>query len=106
MKRPEQALLAPAAVRDLRRIRAWITADSGVQRAKDVVRTLLDVVEWVAEMPAVGAPRPSFGADVRCMVRRPFLIFYRKLDEHVQILRIIDGRRDLQTAWLEDKPLP
>ena len=57
-------------------------------------------------MPAVGAPRPSFGRDVRCWVRRPYLIFYRKLDERVQILRFIDGRRDLQTAWLEDKPLP
>lgn len=106
MRLPEQVLLAPAAVRDLRRIRAWIAADSGMERAKHVVRTLLDVLEWIAEMPAVGAPRPAFGGEVRCLVRRPYLIFYRKLDERVQILRIIDGRRDLQTAWLEDKPFP
>jgi plasmid stabilization system protein ParE len=106
MTLPEQALLTPAAVRDLRRIRAWIAADSGIQRAQYVVRILLDVVDWVAEMPAAGAARPSFGDDVRCVVRRPYLVFYRKLNERVQILRIIDGRRDLQTAWLEDKPVP
>ena len=106
MRLPEAVLLAPAAVRDLRRIRAWIAADSGMQRAKDVVRTILDVVGWIAEMPTVGAPGPSVGDDVRCIVRRPYLIFYRNIDKHVQILRVINGRRDLHTAWLEDKPLP
>ncbi|MEZ5863939.1 MAG: type II toxin-antitoxin system RelE/ParE family toxin [Geminicoccaceae bacterium] len=106
MKRPQRALLAHAAARDLRRIRAWIVADSGVDRARDVLRGLFDVVERIAELPALGTLRPSFGKGVRCFVRRPYLVFYRELDERVQILRIIDGRRDLQTAWLEDKPAP
>ena len=106
MKRSQRALLAHAAARDLRRIRAWIAADSGVDRARDVLRGLFDLVERIAELPALGALRPSFGEGVRCFVRRPYLVFYRELDERVQILRIIDGRRDLQTAWLEDKPAP
>ncbi len=106
MKRADRALLAPSAVRDLRRIRAWIVAESGVDRADALLRGLLDVVERIALLPALGVPRPSFGKEVRCFVRRPYLVFYRVLDECVQVLRIIDGRRDLRIAWLEDKPLP
>ncbi|HRY26732.1 MAG: type II toxin-antitoxin system RelE/ParE family toxin [Geminicoccaceae bacterium] len=106
MKRPRRALLVPAAARDLRRIRAWIAADSGVDRANVLLRALLDVVERIAELPALGTLRPSFGTGVRCFVRKPYLVFYRELDERVQVLRIIDGRRDLQIAWLEDKPVP
>ncbi len=106
MMRSQRALLAPAAARDLRRIRAWIAGESGVDRANVLLRGLLDVVERLAEMPALGVLRPSFGKEVRCFVRRPYLVFYRVRDERVQVLRIIDGRRDLQIAWLEDKPLP
>ena len=53
MKRPRRALLVPAAARDLRRIRAWIAADSGVDRANVLLRALLDVVERIAELPAL-----------------------------------------------------
>ena len=105
MRKSTRALLTPAAVRDLRRIRRWILRESGRMRADRIVETLVSIMERLVELPAMGAPRPSFGADVRCFVNRPYLVFYRRIGDRVQILRVIDGRRDLQTAWQEDNPL-
>ena len=50
-------------------------------------------------MPMVGRPCSDLGADLRCITVRPFLIFYRPTPKGALIVRVIDGRRDLETLF-------
>jgi toxin ParE1/3/4 len=55
------------------------------------------------EQPRLGVARPEIAPGFRMLVERPYLILYRiEPDlpsgpvEHVEIVRVVDGRRDLK----------
>jgi plasmid stabilization system protein ParE len=43
--------------------------------------------------------RPEIGLEIRSIPVPPVVVFYRVTGETVEIARIIDGRRDLQTLF-------
>lgn len=54
----------------------------------------------------MGAPRNDLVTGLRALIERPYLIFYRLVPdssdqavELVEIVRVIDGRRDLPTLF-------
>jgi toxin ParE1/3/4 len=54
------------------------------------------------EQPRLGVRRPDVAPDFRMLVERPYLILYRIVPDElsgpvdaVEIIRIVDGRRDL-----------
>lgn len=51
--------------------------------------------------PTLGHKRPEFGRNVRSFSVGPIVVFYQLVDDtrEVEILRIIDGRRDLGTVY-------
>jgi len=55
--------------------------------------------------PQRGRLRPEFGPGIRSIPVSPVVAFYRVIDEDaengatVEVLRIIDGRRDLRTVF-------
>ncbi len=60
----------------------------------------------LAEHPRMGPARPDIAPELRMLVEKPYLILYRlEGDESegpvdlVQIVRVIDGRRDLQALF-------
>ena len=91
--------LTPLARSDLQRIWRWIARQSGFVRADSVVGTLEDRFRLAAAMPMVGRPRSDLAADLRCITVRPFLVFYRPTKTGALVIRVIDGRRDLETLF-------
>jgi toxin ParE1/3/4 len=91
--------LTPLARSDLRRIWRWIARESGSDRADAVLRALEDRFRLAAAMPMVGRPRSDLGAELRCITVRPFLVFYRPTQKGALVVRVIDGRRDLETLF-------
>ena len=59
----------------------------------------------IAILPHAGAPRPQWGASVRVVIVKKYLIIHRVRDNTVQILRVLHGARDID-ALLEAEPLP
>ena len=51
--------------------------------------------EPLKEFPDMGPLRGRRHMDVRQLVEGNFMIFYRVSEERVEILRVIDGRREL-----------
>jgi toxin ParE1/3/4 len=47
------------------------------------------------EFPHLGPPRHDIADDARALLVDRWLILYRQVDEAVQIVRIVDGARDL-----------
>ena len=90
------------ALGDLDEIYSYVARDS-VNRAGDVLDRILDGIEVLQTIPSAGRVREEFGVDIRSIPTPPVVAFYRVLGDEarVQILRVIDGRRDLGTVFFD-----
>jgi plasmid stabilization system protein ParE len=89
---------------DLRRIRRWVAKDSGAKRADELVDRILAVCGVFATQPLAGQVHPDLGPAIRSCMTGSYLIFYRPRGATIEIIRVIDGRRDLPAAWAEPDP--
>lgn len=85
----------PAAIADIGRLDDWIATEAG----EDVSTSYLDRLERFAEtlshFPHRGTPRRLHLEEVRTVTfERRQLLLYRVTDHEVQILRVVDARRD------------
>jgi toxin ParE1/3/4 len=91
--------LADKARVDLERLGRWMARESGVQRAEAVLKGLEERFRLAASLPLVGHRRDDLGKGLRCLTMRPYLIVYRPQSFGIEIVRVIDGRRDLETLF-------
>lgn len=99
MARP---VVSRRAQQDLRRIWRWEARDAGARRADEFLDHILAICGLFAAQPQAGRLRPEFGPAIRSCRSGPYLIFYRSCG--AEIVRVIDGRRDLPVAWAEPDP--
>jgi toxin ParE1/3/4 len=83
---------------DLLSIGAYIARDSAV-RARAFIAQIVERANALATLPHRGRRRPEIGPELRSTPVPPVVVFYRVTDETVEIVRIVDGRRDLQTLF-------
>jgi toxin ParE1/3/4 len=95
--------LARSARRDLRLIRSYIAADSP-DRAAAMIDRILDRCALLGATPAQGRIREDLNVsfELRSVPVHPYVVSYRIVGEVVQVLRVIDGRRDLGTAFFSE----
>jgi toxin ParE1/3/4 len=65
-----------------------LTADQVLDRIEARCRRL-------ADHPQLGPARPDINPEARCLTVERWLILYRQIDNAVQVVRIVDGARDL-----------
>ncbi len=95
-----RVIYAPEAEDDLLAIGAYIARDNPI-RARAFIAKIEKRVEVLSVFPNSGRRRPEIGPEFRSIPVRPVVVFYRVRDEGgtVEIVRIIDGRRDFQTLF-------
>lgn len=71
--------------------------------ADNILARIEKLVGLLQYFPRIGVPRHEPGRAIRMLVERPYLVFYRAVpdvDEEavqfVEVVRVIDGRRDLK----------
>lgn len=96
--------LSVPACNDIDKIWNWISADSGLARADSVIDGIYEAFEMLLTFPSAGTQQRELGDNVRSFARPPHQIFYEIQEDKLLILRIIDGRRDLEAAWREQQP--
>ena len=97
--------LTPRARRDLAAIRRYIAADSSPQRADAVIRRVRERCRLLEGAPGQGRIRDDapLAEEVRSVPEWPYVIFYRIAPRNVpEVVRVLDGRRDLGTAFISD----
>jgi toxin ParE1/3/4 len=100
-----EIVVSPAARDDLESIWLYIATDNQTAASR-VVRTLVRRIETLAVLPRIGPHRPDIRLGTRLLIERPYLILYelypdsnvRPID-HVEIVRVVDGRRDLRSLF-------
>jgi len=83
----------------------WCYLSTKSIEAADRFADRLDAVCITAShQPESGSPRPEFGETVRMLVIDNYVVLYKPLDEGIDVIRILDGRRDVDRIVLEGEP--
>ena len=71
------------------------------QQSPQATQSILDAINRcfvnLKSLPLRGAPRPDLGRDVRSAIVSPYVILYAARPDHVTILRVLHGSRDICT---------
>src|SRR5882672_5960504 len=92
--------LSGLAEQDLEEIWSDVAEHASPIAADRIIDAIIDRFELLAEQPRMGRLRPEFGAGVRSFAVENHVIYYRH-DEDVLIARVLHGRRDQASAWIE-----
>ena len=81
-------------------------ADGGTTAARVFIEALERAFLHLGRRPATGSPRYAQelvlpGLRYWPLKRYPYLVFYVERDEHVDVWRVLDGRRDVP-AWMQN----
>lgn len=94
----------PRARQDLVEIWRYIAGESGEPRADRYLRRLNDVVSYLAQQPLIGRKRPEIQEEgIRSFPAESHVIFYIALEDGIELVRVIHGSQDLETAWAVDE---
>ncbi len=88
---------------DLDELWAFIAADSP-EAADRMVDAVLKSSRLYVGFPNMGQNRDDLREGIRCFVVSPYVIFYRPIEETIEVLRILHGARDV-LPLIEDWPI-
>jgi len=91
----KKVVLSEAADADLEDIFDYTLEELGLDQAVSYVSEFDDTFETISENPKIGRKRTEIREKLRSLARDKYVIFYRILNDHVRIVRILHGTRDL-----------
>ncbi len=99
MKRVRYTKLAREDLLDI-----WVhIASRNTQTADRIYDRIEASCKRLAEHPQLGPARPDISDEARMLVIDRWLALYRLIEDGVQVVRIVDGVRDLtQLEWPQD----
>jgi toxin ParE1/3/4 len=85
---------------DLLDIWLYIAPRSSEAVADQIYDRIEERCQLLKEHPQLGPARPEIAEDARALVIERWLVLYRLVDDGAQVVRIVDGSRDLtQIEW-------
>ena len=88
----------PEADRDLWEIVLYIAAEHE-QAAYRLIDTIDEKLDMLAQFPHAGVERPELLKDLRSFPVGRYLIFYRPIEDGIEVLRVLHGARDLRRLF-------
>ena len=88
-------ILAPSARQDLLAIFDYIARDKPLAAANWIDK-IEEKCGLIATSPEYGERRTEYGADVRSSVVGRYVIFYRPINNGIEVVRVIAGDRDIR----------
>ena len=95
-------VIRPQVLTDLDDIFDYIAEDS-LDRAITFIRKLSGQMEKVADSPGIGRRRNELLAGLRSFPYGSYLIFYSPLDDGADIVRILNGAKDIEALFQDDE---
>jgi toxin ParE1/3/4 len=80
---------------DLLDIWTYIAPQSASAADRVYDHLIQESCQILREHPRIGRARPEIADDARCIVIERWIAFYRIVGEDIQVVRVIDGARDL-----------
>lgn len=77
-------------------LEVWLhVARDSLERADRLIDAIERRCQLVAEFPEMGRSREELMAEVRSTVVRPYVVFYRVVEDGIEVLRVVHGARDI-----------
>jgi toxin ParE1/3/4 len=84
---------------DLSEIWNYYYQVAGQLTADKVVRRIVETSRLLEDHPFGGRSRDEIRLGLRSLVARPHVVFYRVVQDRAEIVRVLDGRRDLDEIF-------
>jgi toxin ParE1/3/4 len=98
MKEPR---ITPAAEADLSEV--WQYVSKGGEAGADAfLDKILQQCRRLAQFPHMGRARENLAPNLRSFPVKKFVIFYRSVDDTVEVVRILYGARDLESVFQDE----
>jgi toxin ParE1/3/4 len=95
------AIWSPEALADRDGIWGYYVQVAGRNTAEKILRSIGDVVAIIEEHPFAGRPRNEVRPGLHSLAGTPYVVFYRIVNDTPQIVRVLDGRRDIEEVFAE-----
>ena len=92
---------SPAAAQDAAEIWAYI-ADDNLSAANRLLARLDRTFQLLSTQPLIGQAVENIAPHLRFIPIGSYLIFYRAIDDGVEIVRILHGARDITSEFFRD----
>ena len=104
MPGPELRLVwSPEAEDDLLTIWRWGALHFSAEAADAHLRDINRAAQNLIDFPNSGVKRDQIAPNVRSVVAYPTVIFYRAGNRSIEIVRVVDGRRNLAAFFSADR---
>jgi toxin ParE1/3/4 len=90
---------SPEAIADLDSIWDFYIDAAGQRTAENIVREIAESCELIEAYPLAGRTRDEVRPGLRSVVCHRNIIFYRVRDDGPEIVRVLDGRRDIAAIF-------
>jgi len=93
------ALWSPQALDDRERIWDYYARAAGRHTAEKILREIAEVITLIEDHPFAGRSRNEVRAGLRSFAAAPHVVFYRVVNDAPEIVRVLDGRRDIDERF-------
>lgn len=91
-------LRTPQSELDILEIAVYIARDS-VTAADKLIDLFDEKLKSLARNPGLGPMRPELGDDVQSFPVGNYILFYRRIEDGIELLRVLHGARDLRRIF-------
>jgi toxin ParE1/3/4 len=94
---------SPEALDDIDRLWDYYIRAAGRVTADKVLREVAKAVAVIDGFPLAGRTRDELRAGLRSLAAAPQIVFYRLKDDRPEIVRVLDGRQDIEEIFSDDE---
>jgi len=93
------ALWSPEALDDRERIWDYYVRVAGRHTAENILREIAKVIALIEDHPFAGRARDEVRPGLRSFAATPHVVFYRVVNDTPAIVRVLDGRQDIDAEF-------
>ena len=95
-----QCLISPQAIQDLDRISEYFLTIN-IEVGEILFKEFIKKCEKLLQFPNMGRSYEYIKPGMRGIPLNSYIIFYQVVDNNVEILRVVNGRQDLETVFAQ-----
>lgn len=96
-------LLTKSAQTDIEEIAEYIAQRNPI-RSIEWIDKLLSELHSISLVPTVGTPQPKLGFFIKSYVFGRYLIYFREIEQGIEIIRVLNGTRVTNKAFFIGDP--
>jgi toxin ParE1/3/4 len=105
-ERKPPIIWSPEALNDIDQLWNYHASTAGCDTADKVLRQIAKVVASIDDFPLAGRTRDEIRTGLRSLTTSPQVVFYRLKDDRPEIVRVLDGRQDIEEIFSDGEQLP